>query len=62
MGAFGTWLAQFAGGVVIICWVGNRPGVVLEILGTIIRYVDLGVLLYVFPPTVLELAERVVVG
>ena len=56
MGALGAWLAQFAGGVVIIGWVGNRPGVVLEILGTIIRDVNLGVLLYVFPPTVLELA------
>ena len=51
MGAFGTWLAQFAGGVVIIGWVGNRSGVVLKILGTIIRDVNLGVLLFVYIPS-----------
>ena len=40
VGALGYGLTQFAGGVVIIRWVGNRPGVVLEKLGTVIRDIN----------------------
>ena len=61
VGTLGAWLTQFAGGVVIIRWVGDRPGVVLEKLGTTIRDINFRVLLCVFLPSILKLAERVVV-
>ena len=61
VGTLGACLTQFAGGVVIIWWVGNRLGVVLEKLGTIIRDINFRVLLRVLLSTILKLAERVVV-